>query len=70
MEDFKSIIIKFAEEGASFDDLEAEIVKLAEKNPDASNDLLRVLAEAKEEGLIADSQYNHILSALVASHTI
>jgi len=70
LEDFKSIIIKFAEEGASFDDLEAEIVKLAEKDPDSSNDLLRVLVEAKEEGLIADSQYNHILSELVASHTI
>jgi serine/threonine protein kinase len=70
LEDFKSIIIKFAEQGASFDDLEAEIVKLAENSPDASNDLLKVLVEAKEEGLIADSQYNHILTSLVAAHTI
>ena len=70
MEDFKAIIIKFADEGASFDELEAELVKLAEMNPDASSDLLQVLAEAKEEGLIADSQYNRILTTLVAAHTV
>lgn len=70
MEDFKALIINFAEKGASFEELEAELVKLAEKNPDGSSDLLKVLVEAKDESLIADSQYNHILTSLVAAHTI
>jgi len=70
LEDLKSIIIKFAKQGSSFEELETEIVRLAKENKDASTDLLKVLAEAKEEKLISDSQYNHALSLLVASHTI
>ncbi len=70
MQDFKAIIVEYAEKGSPFEELEAQMVALLKSHPQASSDLLKVLADSKVEGLINDSQYNHLLAQLVAADTI
>lgn len=70
MEDLSSIIVKYAEDGASFEDLEKEIVRIAEENEGKSNDILETLCDAKEASHISDAQYNHILSLMVAADAV
>lgn len=70
MLDFKAIIVEHAQNGAPFEELEEKVVALLKGQPQESSDLLQVLADSKEEGLISDSQYNHLLSQLVAADTI
>ncbi len=70
MQDFKQIIVDFAEKGASFEELEEELVRLLKADSEALSGLLQALDVARGEGLINDAQYNRLLSRLVASDTI
>ena len=70
MEDFKTIITKFAEQGASFEELEAEILRITKDNPDDASQVLECLVKAKDNNQISDTQYNHILSLLVAEESL
>lgn len=70
MKDFKTVILNFAEKGSSFEDLEAEMINLLQQEPDAAEKMLEVLSDAREESMMTDQQYNHLLTQLVQTDTI